>query len=310
MVVGGYALGPELGSGAFGQVYKGLARKTGRVVAIKETARSAEGIKEWDVMSLVSGHAHVVQAIELIEHAQRVFYILEYAHGGDLFTYAKRYGFKLPEEDVRTITRQIVAALQHINARGVAHFDLKPANVLFRDAEHSHILLADFGAAKLLDKPDRLFTRPAGTVQYMAPEVLACYHGAEDAAGEDVPRGFSKLADNWSLGILVHVLLHGCFPFALHKDEQTTPLQHIRAQLKAILARRQLFIGNCAQSPCSTDVQDFINRLLEISPARRMTLAEARAHPWLRGAQASKHGRDDSPAESSSAQGGKRPRLG
>ncbi|RKP22693.1 kinase-like domain-containing protein [Syncephalis pseudoplumigaleata] len=235
MVVGGYALGPELGSGAFGQVYKGLARKTGQTVAIKETARSAEGIKEWDVMSLVSGHAHVVQAIELIEHAQRVFYILEYAHGGDLFTYAKRYGFKLPEEDVRTITRQIVAALLHINARGVAHFDLKPENVLFRDAEHSHTLLADFGAAKLLDEASPLFTRPAGTIPYMAPEVLACYPGAEDATDEDVPRGFSKLADNWSLGVLVHVLLYaGCYtssPTIVHRGRTAVPLLERNAGL-------------------------------------------------------------------------------
>ncbi|RKP24194.1 kinase-like domain-containing protein [Syncephalis pseudoplumigaleata] len=265
-MVGEYALGQELGSGAYGRVFKGTSRKTGQAVA--------------------------------------------FAAGGDLLSYATRRGFRLPEEKVQAITRQIVAALQHINARGVAHFDLKPGNVLFRDAERSHVLLADFGAAKLLDKPDRLFMRPAGTVQYMAPEVLRCCPGAEDAADENVPRGFTKLADNWSLGALVHHLLHGHLPFAVYEDELSAPTQYARAQLEAILARPPLFAEDMQRSRCSMEARDFISRLLQVNPARRMTLEEALEHPWLEGAQADKHGHDDPAGGSSSAQDGKRPRLG
>ncbi|RKP22619.1 kinase-like domain-containing protein [Syncephalis pseudoplumigaleata] len=308
--VGNYALGQELGSGAYGRVFKGASRKTGQVVAVKEARRRAEGIKEWHLMSKVAGHPHVVQAIALEERRTHVFYVLEFAAGGDLLSYATRRGFRLPEEKVQAITRQIVAALLHINARGVAHFDIKPGNVLFKDAEHSHVLLADFGAAEVLGKPDRLFTRPAGTVPYMAPEVLRCCPGAEDAAECPRRRGFSKLADNWSLGALVYHLLHGHLPFAVHEDELSAPTQYARAQLEAILARPSLFAEDTQQSRCSKEARDFISRLLQVNPARRMTLEEALEHPWLESARAGKHGLDDPAGGSSSAQGGKRPRLG
>ncbi|RKP22481.1 kinase-like domain-containing protein [Syncephalis pseudoplumigaleata] len=253
-IVGSYALGPELGCGAFGSVYRGTSSKTGQMVAVKETVWNVRSMLEWRAMAMVSGHAHIVRAVEMVECAERVFYVLEFAHGGDLFSYAENKGFRLQEEEVRAITRQIISALLHINECGVAHLDLKLENVLFKDAGHSHVLLADFGAAEVLGESSAPITRPTGTISYMAPEVLACYNGMEDVIDETVRRGFDMLADNWSLGVLVHVLLHGCFPFVVLKRKESATAQRVRDQLVAILARRPLFANATQQSCCSKKV--------------------------------------------------------
>ncbi|RKP24528.1 kinase-like domain-containing protein [Syncephalis pseudoplumigaleata] len=304
MEEGDYTAIQMIGKGAFGEVYKGVINKTGQIVAIKMIKRG-DTMKEWHVMAKLAGHQHILRAIALVEAPKHVAYVLEFAKGGDLFSYAENKGFEVPEADVRIITRQIVAALLHINACGVAHLDLKLENVLFQDKDHSHILLADFGAAEVLGESSAPVTRPVGTPHYMAPEVLCCCRGVEDVADEDVSRGFGMLADNWSLGVLVYVLLYGCFPFTAAEQAQNA-----NGLFQEILKTRSPFAKTTKQSRCSKEARDFIDRLLQINPARRMTLAEAREHPWLEGAQAGKHGLDDSAAESSSAQGGKRPRLG
>ncbi|RKP24135.1 hypothetical protein SYNPS1DRAFT_30098 [Syncephalis pseudoplumigaleata] len=83
-VVGHYALGKEIGSGAYGRVFKGASRKAGQAVAVKEARRCAEGVKEWALMTTVAGHPHIVRAIALDERRTHVFYVLEFAHDGDL----------------------------------------------------------------------------------------------------------------------------------------------------------------------------------------------------------------------------------
>ncbi|RKP22521.1 kinase-like domain-containing protein [Syncephalis pseudoplumigaleata] len=304
MEEGDYTAIQMIGKGAFGEVHKGVLNKTGQIVAIKVIKRG-DTMKEWNVMARLAGHQHILRPIALVEGPKHVAYVLEFAKGGDLFSYLGDKGFEVPEEDVRTITRQIVAALLHINACGVAHLDLKLENVLFKDASHSHVLLADFGAAEVLGESSAPITRPVGTPQYMAPEVLRCCRGVEDVADDAVPRGFGMRADNWSLGVLVYVLLHGCFPFAAAGQPRSP-----NAQLQKILETRSPFTEAAQPSCCSKEAHGFISKLLQISPAHRMTLAEAREHPWLRGAQTCKHDLDDLAAESSSAQGGKRPRLG
>ncbi|RKP23273.1 kinase-like domain-containing protein [Syncephalis pseudoplumigaleata] len=291
--------------GAFGNVYKGVLNKTGRLVAIKQMKRKDDSLKEWDVMAKLAGHPHILRAIALVERPTHVTYVLELAKGGDLFSYAEDKGFEVPEEEAQGIVRQIVAALLHINKCGIAHLDLKLENVLFQDKNHSHILLADFGAAEVLGESSAPITRPVGTPRYMAPEVLRCCPKAKGIVDEDVPHGFGMLSDNWSLGVLVYVLLHGRFPFAADGQAQNS-----RDLLQGILHQRTPFAEATEQSRCSADARDFINRLLQISPARRMTLAEACKHPWLKGAQAGKHSLDDPASGSSSTQSGKRPRLG
>ncbi|RKP23601.1 kinase-like domain-containing protein [Syncephalis pseudoplumigaleata] len=289
-----------IGKGAFGEVYKGVLNKTGQSVAIKKIKRG-DTMKEWNVMTRLAGHQHILRAIALVEAPEHVAYVLEFAKGGDLFSYAEDKGFEVPEAEVRAITRQIVAALLHINACGVAHLDLKPENVLFKDASQSHVLLADFGAAEVLGESSAPITRPVGTLHYMAPEVLRCWPGEEGIADDAVPRGFGMLADNWSLGVLVYVLLHANYQLqAVFRSPQLGRFKMPMACSKTYLrrARHSLRPRSHPAAP------------KKISPAHRMTLAEAREHPWLEGAKANKHDLDDPASGSSDAQDGKRPRLG
>ncbi|RKP33452.1 kinase-like domain-containing protein, partial [Dimargaris cristalligena] len=97
--------------GTFGVVHRGASKKTGDLVAIKITKKCENSMREWGIMAKIDGHPNIVRAIELMVGAEHVYCVLEYAEGGDLFSYAMNYGPRLLEPKVRQITRQIVAAL-------------------------------------------------------------------------------------------------------------------------------------------------------------------------------------------------------
>ena len=86
-----------------------------------------------------------------------------------------------------------VLAIEHLHALGIIYRDLKPENILL--SKDGHVILTDFGLSKVsLD--DEKTTTVCGTVEYMAPEVLA--HTPYD-----------KACDYWSLGTLLFDMLSG-----------------------------------------------------------------------------------------------------
>ena len=97
----------------------------------------------------------------------------------------------LPLDEVKSITRQMLAALAHLHACGYAHTDVKPGNILY-DGSAGEAQLADLGLA------DRKFRQGSirGTRDYLPPETLL---GA--------PLGIAR--DLWSLGATTFEMLTG-----------------------------------------------------------------------------------------------------
>ena len=92
--------------------------------------------------------------------------------------------------------RQLVGALSYLHQRAIAHRDIKLENVLLD--ERCNVRLIDFGFAILSRGKLRV---PCGSPAYTAPEILL----AHEYDGQ--------LADVWSLGVLIYVMLAGRFPF-------------------------------------------------------------------------------------------------
>lgn len=164
----GYDLTRFLGSGAYGEVWIGLDRNTGRQVAVKFYQH--RGGVDWALLSreveklvLLSADRYVVQLLDVGWQSDPPYYVMEYIENGSLEQMIQRNEGRTVEQTV-ALFREIVVGLNHAHAKGILHCDLKPANVLLdQDAQPR---LADFGQSRLTHEQ----TPSLGTLFYMAPE--------------------------------------------------------------------------------------------------------------------------------------------
>ncbi|RLN34133.1 CBL-interacting protein kinase 16-like [Panicum miliaceum] len=270
LVLGKYELGRMLGQGTFAKVYyardlsaaaaagSGGSSSVAIKVIDKARLRRTEGMveqlrREISIMRMVR-HPNVVGIREVLASRSRVFVVMEYARGGELF--AKVARGRLTEDRARRYFQQLVAAVGFCHRRGVAHRDLKPENLLLD--EEGRLKVTDFGLAALPEqlRHDGLLHTQCGTPAYVAPEVLR-------KRGYDGAR-----ADLWSCGVVLYVLLCGFLPF--QHDNYAKMYQKI-------------FKADYQVPPwVSGEARRLIARLLVVDPAKRASIAEIMLTPWFR----------------------------
>ena len=257
--VPGYQAEKFLGAGAYGEVWAGVDRNTGRKVAIKFYAHR-RGV-DWSLLSreveklvFLSADRYVVQLLEVGWEAEPPFYVMEYVENGSLEDLLKSQGtFSVPA--AVEMFREIAIGLNHAHGRGVLHCDLKPANILL-DQDHRP-RLADFGQSRLSHEQ-----KPAlGTLFYMAPE-QADLQAVPDARW-----------DVYALGAIFYCMLVGIPP---HRDDDTVRRLETGGDLEDRLARYRQAIRS---APLPTDhrrvegmdrhLADLIDRCLAPEPENR-----------------------------------------
>lgn len=184
---------------------------------------------------------------------------MEHLPGGDMFDYLQARGFEIPERKAKSYVRKIAQALHYLHSYGIAYRDLKPENILMSSKEDSaEIKLSDFGLSKII-APNERSDEPFGTISYAAPEVL-------------IGEYYDKSVDLWSLGVVTYLLASGTLPF----DDENEDL----------ILERVINNEPDYQSPwiskISKEGKDFIQRLLQKDPLKRMTLKKVLSHPWLK----------------------------
>jgi len=205
--VGKYELGRTIGEGTFAKVRFAKNTETGEPVAIKVVDKEkvlkhkmVEQIKrEISTMKLIK-HPNVVRIYEVMGSKTKIYIVLEYATGGELFDIIANHG-RMREDEARRYFQQLINAVDYCHSRGVYHRDLKPENLLLDS--YGNLKVSDFGLSALSQqiKDDGLLHTTCGTPNYVAPEVL------EDQ-GYD-----GAMADLWSCGVILFVLLAGYLPF-------------------------------------------------------------------------------------------------
>lgn len=201
--VGRFELVQEVGSGAFGRVYRGFDPELGREVAVKVphphavSATNRERAVREARCSARLRHPHIVALYEVVEHDRLPVLVSEFVDGEPLSVWSG--GAPIPPAKAAALAVTLAEALHHAHSQGVVHRDVKPSNVLI-DREGNPRLL-DFGLARL-DAADTLTADGdlLGTPAYMAPEIIA---GATADAR----------ADLYSLGVVLYELLTGERPF-------------------------------------------------------------------------------------------------
>ncbi|XP_025893873.1 maternal embryonic leucine zipper kinase isoform X1 [Nothoprocta perdicaria] len=253
-----YKLYETIGTGGFAKVKLGKHRLTGEKVAVKIMDKLSLGDDlpriqiEIDAMKSLS-HQHVCQLYHVIETSKKIFMVLEYCPGGELFDYIISKD-RLSEEEARVFFRQIVAAIAYVHSQGYAHRDLKPENLLIDDEQN--LKLTDFGlCAKPKGGLDYHLNTCCGSPAYAAPELIQgkAYIGSE--------------ADIWSMGVLLYALLCGFLPF----DDE-----NVMAVYRKIM-RGKYHVPKWL-SPSSTLL---LHQMLQVDPKKRITVKHLLSHPWL-----------------------------
>ncbi|CAA7055997.1 unnamed protein product [Microthlaspi erraticum] len=266
---GKYELGKEVGRGHFGHTCWAKAKKgkiKGQTVAVKiiskakmTSALSIEDVRrEVKLLKALSGHMHMVKFYDVFEDADNVFLVMELCEGGELLDRILARGGRYTEADAKRILVQILSATAFFHLQGVVHRDLKPENFLFTSKNEDSILkVIDFGLSDY-SRFDQRLNDVVGSAYYVAPEVLH--------------RSYSTEADIWSIGVISYILLCGSRPFYGRTES---------AIFRCVLRANPNF-EDLPWPSISPIAKDFVKRLLNKDHRKRMTAAQALAHPWLR----------------------------
>ncbi|XP_073142910.1 CBL-interacting serine/threonine-protein kinase 3-like [Henckelia pumila] len=260
--IGKYEVGKTIGQGSFAKVKLAKNCETGQSVALKILNKDmvlkrkmTEQIKrEIATMKLIK-HPNVIRLYEVMASKTKIFIIMEYVTGGELFDTIATHG-KMQEDEARKYFQQLINVVDYCHSRGVFHRDLKPENLLLDTA--GNLKVSDFGLSALSQqiKDDGLLHTTCGTPNYVAPEVLN-------------DRGYDgATADLWSCGVILFVLLAGYLPF---ND----------CSLTRLYSKISSATFTCP-SWFSSGATKLITRILEPNPVKRITISEILEDEWFK----------------------------
>lgn len=264
-----YELGKEVGRGHFGYTCAAKFKKgelKGQQVAVKvipkpkmTTAIAIEDVRrEVKILRALTGHNNLVKFFDAYEDNDNVYIVMELCEGGELLDRILSRGGKYTEDDAKAVMIQILNVVAFCHLQGVVHRDLKPENFLFTTEDENSVLKAiDFGLSDFV-KPDERLNDIVGSAYYVAPEVLH--------------RSYSTEADVWSIGVIAYILLCGSRPFWARTESGI-----FRAVLKADPS-----FDEAPWPSLSSEARDFVKRLLNKDPRKRMTASQALSHPWIK----------------------------
>lgn len=188
----------KIGEGTYGVVYKGKNKRTGEIVAMKKIRleNEDEGVPSTAIreISLLKElvHPNIVCLQEVVMGENKLYLIFEF-----LKMDLKKYLDSVADENLKTQEHkslvksylyQICQGTCYCHQRRVLHRDLKPQNLLIDS--NGAIKLADFGLARAIGIPVRVYTHEVVTLWYRAPEVLL---GSQR---------YSMAVDIWSIGCI------------------------------------------------------------------------------------------------------------
>ncbi|XP_005230938.1 ribosomal protein S6 kinase alpha-2 isoform X2 [Falco biarmicus] len=254
-----------LGQGSYGKVF--LVRKikgsdAGQLYAMKVLKKATLKVRdrvrskmERDILAEVN-HPFIVKLHYAFQTEGKLYLILDFLRGGDLFTRLSKE-VMFTEEDVKFYLAELALALDHLHGLGIIYRDLKPENILLD--EEGHIKVTDFGLSKEAIDHDKRAYSFCGTIEYMAPEVVN-------------RRGHTQSADWWSFGVLMFEMLTGSLPFQGKDRKETMALI-----LKAKLGMPQFL---------SIEAQSLLRALFKRNPSNRLGagfdgVEEIKRHPFF-----------------------------
>lgn len=279
--LGHFEIVERIGSGGMATVFKAHQPTLDRFVAVKvlplQHAHSPVFVKRFvqEARSVAKlTHPNIVQIHDFGEQDGIMFIVMEYVDGGTLKDRLKQRALSVVE--TMDFVIQAAEGLNYAHRHNIIHRDVKPANMLVR--KDGHLLLSDFGIAKILESTNNLTEvgTGIGTPQYMSPE-----------QGTGQPTVDAR-SDIYSLGIVLFHCLTGRVPFVADSPLSIT-MKHLREPLPVEYLQRmsvpaaieQVTVKMTAKAPAdryqSTDA--LIDALTAAVAAANLTMPR----PWRSG---------------------------
>uniref|UniRef100_A0A3Q2X9T9 Ribosomal protein S6 kinase n=3 Tax=Haplochromini TaxID=319058 RepID=A0A3Q2X9T9_HAPBU len=257
-----------LGKGGYGKVFqvrKVSGATSGKIFAMKVLKKAmivrnakdtAHTKAERNILEEVK-HPFIVDLIYAFQTGGKLYLILEYLSGGELFMQLEREGIFM-EDTACFYLAEISMALGHLHQKGIIYRDLKPENIMLNN--NGHVKLTDFGLCKESIHDGTVTHTFCGTIEYMAPEIL-------------MRSGHNRAVDWWSLGALMYDMLTGAPPFTGENRKKT-----IDKILKCKLSLPPYL---------TQEARDLLKKLLKRNASLRLgggpgDAAEVQAHTFFR----------------------------
>jgi hypothetical protein len=269
--IGNYEVGPLLGKGGMGAVYRARRKSDGREVALKlllpKVAVSAETranlLREIEV-TLRLRHPSIVEMVECGQDGEGFYFAMEYCPGGSVEALVGLEG-ALPLSRAAPLGLQALEGLAYAHGAGFVHRDVKPDNILI--AADGSAKLTDFGLAKSFDQAGvsglTATGAVAGTLSFMPREQITTF------------RQLRPASDVWSMGATLYYMLTKEYtrdfrgkkdPIAVILNGGIVPLRerapHIPAAVSAVIDRA---IANDPQAryPTAVELRDALREALD-----------------------------------------------
>ncbi|XP_041427186.1 protein kinase C delta type [Xenopus laevis] len=181
-----------LGAGGYGNVMLASLGDRRPYVAVKSIRKTEKTnyislLSESQVLNFTRHSPFLCQGYAAFQTQRHAFYVMEYLSGGSLEYELRRYG-RMKMDRVLFHSAEMICGLQYLHALGIIHLDIKPPNVLLD--HQGHVKICDFGLAKQSLFNANLTTGWAGTIEYMAPEILK-------------RKAYNAAVDWWSFGVTI-----------------------------------------------------------------------------------------------------------
>lgn len=270
----GWTIGKCIGEGAFSTVHDAFFRNPKKrndrinrlackIIDKRNAALTAKSIfieRELDILSKIF-HPHIIEIDTIVDGPNYVCVFMERANNSDLSTYIDKNG-AIDEPQAQIWFGQLCDAINYLHQMDIVHRDLKLENLLLtRDMQ---LKITDFGFAKWCNRHGQGTLRSlsetyCGTAIYTAPEVI-----------QHKPYNV-KMADIWSLGVILFILLNGSMPF---DDSSVSRLKMDHLQ-RIFHINKEIWYD--LSEPCKLLLFD----ILEYEVYKRISLNDILKSEWL-----------------------------
>ncbi|KAH0576735.1 Kinase, CMGC RCK [Spironucleus salmonicida] len=313
-----YTILKELGSGAYGIVYKAQHKQTQQIVALKQIHQKtnswnlAKNQIELRSFQKIKPNLNIVTLYEAFREKDGTFYfVFEFVDAGslyDLLVKNQKLSARMPEVEIRQICFQVLQGLDHMHSYDFMHRDLKPENVLLQHSTEgiqitgmSTVIpkIADLGCAKETRQRVPIHSLYAGTRWYRSIELLM------------KDQSYGKPNDVWAIGcVFAELFTNKClFPGNSELDQinmilgQLGPLYDEEWPQYQQLASKMNFVSVTGGSTtryqtgashnrikqkltqqikfASDEAMDCLSYMLELNPDRRCTTDQLLNHKWF-----------------------------
>ena len=258
--IGPYELIEKIKDGGYSKIYKAKSCYTGDFVAIKaieklDFQQTVEDVllmvRQTEVLKILK-HRNIINLYEIYESQKFLYLVMDYLPNGDLIEQIiKKKRFQ--EQEALAIFSQLVDALYYMHKNEICHRDIRTEKILFDKKNKPKLVGFSYSSFYTRGKKIR---DSYGSLCYACPEIIQNdYYNPE-------------LADVWSLGVVLYVMVCGYLPFSEDDDNEN----------KNLIIKGKIDYP----SQISNKIKDLLKHMLEIDPNKRYTFQKIVRHPWFK----------------------------